>query len=281
MKRNRKGQLQRLLSVGVLSGAVLSTGLTSPAQAGGVVPGMIVFDPTNYVQNLETAYNTVEALAKQATMISNQISSLTNQAESLVNQATGLANQAKNLMQLPLSIRAQYETDIANLQSLLTQTQTFATHFATLQSSFQSQYPNFGNTPGAETTTNYVSQLSSWASTTENEIGKALRDDSHNASIGQTATNQLDQIANMSTSGNLDTLQKADKIALVSAQALHQLNDLTEHATTAEDTYLQQQEVQQTVQNNADANLLRYTPMTVPAGGPGMPTAPTGGATYP
>ena len=59
----------------------------------------IVYDPTNFSQNVLTA-------ARELQQINNQIQMLTNQATSLVNQARNLAN-------LPMSTLTQLQSSIA------------------------------------------------------------------------------------------------------------------------------------------------------------------------
>lgn len=65
--------------------------LTAPAFA-----QWIVYDPTNFSQNVLTA-------ARELQQINNQIQMLTNQAQSLVNQGKNLAN-------LPLSTLTQLQS---------------------------------------------------------------------------------------------------------------------------------------------------------------------------
>ena len=65
---------------GLALAIVLSLSPLSPAQAQSVV-----FDPSNYAQNVMTAAHTLQ-------QINNQITSLQNQARSLLNQAKNLAN---------------------------------------------------------------------------------------------------------------------------------------------------------------------------------------------
>ncbi|BDV38690.1 hypothetical protein DSM21852_19430 [Methylocystis bryophila] len=72
----------------------------------------IVYDPTNFGQNVLTA-------ARELQQINNQITMLTNQATSLVNQARNLAN-------LPMSTLTQLQSSIAQTQSLLGQAQNIA-----------------------------------------------------------------------------------------------------------------------------------------------------------
>ena len=78
----------------------------SPKQASAQ---LIVFDPSNYAQNVLTA-------ARALQQINNQIVSLQNQAQMLINQA-------KNLATLPFSSLLQLEQSIQRTQQLLAQAQ--------------------------------------------------------------------------------------------------------------------------------------------------------------
>lgn len=69
----------------------------------------IVFDPSNYAQNILTA-------ARSLQQIDNQITQLENQAR-------GLINQAKNLASLPYSALTQLQASVARTQALLAQAQ--------------------------------------------------------------------------------------------------------------------------------------------------------------
>ncbi len=82
--------------------AALVAGAASSPLAAAIGPAQaqwIVFDPTNYAQNVLTA-------ARELQQVNNQI-------QSLENQATMLINQAKNLASLPYSSLAQLEQSIS------------------------------------------------------------------------------------------------------------------------------------------------------------------------
>jgi type IV secretion system protein TrbJ len=87
--------------------ALALIGLAVPAQA--QLFGGIVFDPTNYAQNLLTA-------ARELQQVNNEI-------QSLQNQATSLTNQARNLANLPYSSLSALDQSITQTTSLLTQAQ--------------------------------------------------------------------------------------------------------------------------------------------------------------
>ena len=84
----------------------------SPMFATPAAAQWIVFDPSNYAQNVLTA-------ARELQQITNQITSLQNQATSLINQARNLAN-------LPYSSLQQIQQSITRTQQLLGQAQGIA-----------------------------------------------------------------------------------------------------------------------------------------------------------
>ena len=88
---------------------------------------LIVFDPTNYAQNVMTA-------ARELQQVNNEILSLENQATSLINQA-------KNLASLPYSSLAQLQQSITQTEQLLTQAQRIAYNVGTINQAFTQNYP--------------------------------------------------------------------------------------------------------------------------------------------
>jgi len=97
-------------------------GIAAPAHA-----QWIVFDPTNFSQNVLTA-------ARELQQINNQI-------QSLENQATMLINQSKNLASLPYSSLTQLEQAIQRTEQLLTQAQRIAYDVTTIDQAFTQVYP--------------------------------------------------------------------------------------------------------------------------------------------
>ncbi len=90
--------------------------------------GRIVYDPTNYAQNVLTAARTLE-------QITHQITSLQNEAQMLINQA-------KNLASLPYSALQTLQQNVQKTQQLLGQAQNIAFDVQKIDQAFQSQYGN-------------------------------------------------------------------------------------------------------------------------------------------
>jgi P-type conjugative transfer protein TrbJ len=100
----------------------LSPLLTTPAHA------IIVYDPTNYAQNVLQA-------ARALQQINNQITALQN-------QATMLINQARNLASLPFSSLQQLQQSVQRTQQLLSQAQNIAYSVQDIDKAFQTKYGN-------------------------------------------------------------------------------------------------------------------------------------------
>jgi P-type conjugative transfer protein TrbJ len=91
----------------------------------------IVFDPTNYSQNLLQAARALE-------QIQNQITSLQNEAQMLINQA-------KNLTSLPTSLLGQIEGNFSQMKTLLGEADKLAYSVQDIESQFTSTYESFGS----------------------------------------------------------------------------------------------------------------------------------------
>lgn len=123
---NSVRRLLRLHHMAVASVVAMKIALSStPASA------LIVFDPTNYSQNLLQAARALE-------QIQNQITSLQNEAQMLINQA-------KNLTSLPTSVLGQIEDSFSQMKTLLGEAEKLAYSVQDIESQFASTYENFGS----------------------------------------------------------------------------------------------------------------------------------------
>jgi P-type conjugative transfer protein TrbJ len=116
-----RSRLRALLVAGAAA-ITISTAASGPARA-----QWIVFDPTNYAQNILTA-------ARELQQVNNEI-------QMLENQATSLINQARNLTSLPYSSLTQLQQQITQTQQLLAQAQRIAYSVSTIDQAFTQTYP--------------------------------------------------------------------------------------------------------------------------------------------
>ena len=119
MTRHYTSRLLRLSGVALVA-LILSSG-SGLAQA-------LVYDPSNYAQNVLQAARALE-------QISHQITSLQNQAQMLVNQT-------RNLTNLPYSSQQSIGQSFTQTQQLLSQAQRLAYNIDQIDRAFQRLYPN-------------------------------------------------------------------------------------------------------------------------------------------
>ncbi|EMO3655021.1 P-type conjugative transfer protein TrbJ [Pseudomonas aeruginosa] len=208
----------------------LSPMLASPAHAQFGF-GRIVYDPSNYAQNVLTAARTLE-------QINNQIQSLQNEAQMLINQA-------RNLASLPHSSLQQLLQNVQRTQQLLGQAQNLAFEVGQIDQAFQSQY---GNVSLSATDAQLVADARGRWENTVGGLQDAMRVqagavgniDSNRAEMaalvgqsqGATGALQATQAGNQLLA--LQSQQLSDLIAVISANGRADALTEAERATAAE-----------------------------------------------
>ena len=119
-----KRKMKTLVSTLALA---ISASIAQAPSANAFILGGIVYDPTNYAQNLLTAARTLE-------MINNQIKQLTN-------EAAMIANQAKELTQLPYSAKAALKARLVEIDKLIQTANGLAYDVATIDTAFKTLFP--------------------------------------------------------------------------------------------------------------------------------------------
>ncbi len=115
--------LRRSLIAGI---AVLGlTAVSTPASAQFGFGG-IVYDPTNYAQNVLTAARTLQQI--------------NNQIQQIQQQATSLINEARNLASLPFSSLNELQAQIQQTRQLLNEAQRIAYDVKTIEDAFTQRY---------------------------------------------------------------------------------------------------------------------------------------------
>jgi P-type conjugative transfer protein TrbJ len=215
----------------------LSPMLASPAHAQFGF-GRIVYDPSNYAQNLLTAARTLE-------QINNQITSLQNEAQMLINQA-------RNLASLPYSSLQQLQQNVSRTQQLLSQAQNIAFEVGQIDQAFQQQY---GNVSLSTTDAQLVADARSRWENTVGGLQDAMRVqagavgniDSNRAEMaalvgqsqGATGALQATQAGNQLLA--LQSQQLSDLIAVISANGRADALTEAEPATAAEQGRIQRE----------------------------------------
>ncbi|MCB2078347.1 MAG: P-type conjugative transfer protein TrbJ [Caenibius sp.] len=197
------------LAVGTAIAAVGAAAVVSvPAQAQFGFGG-IVYDPSNYAQNVLTAARTLE-------QINNQIRMLQNQANSLINEA-------KNLQSLPLSILQPMQEQILQTQQLLQQAQRIAYDVREIETAFDQQYKNIplGASQQAMVTsaeTRWKNSVAAFEDALKVQAGAVANIEGSRSAVNDLVT------ASQSATGALQAAQAGNQLLALQAR---QLADLT------------------------------------------------------
>jgi P-type conjugative transfer protein TrbJ len=229
--------------------AALAAGVAALTLAATVVPAdaqLVVFDPTNFVQNLLTA--------------GRELQQVNNEIQSLENQATMLVNDARNLASLPYSSLAQLEQSIAQTQQLLAQAQRIAYDVTTIDQAFTRVYPQAysGSTSAqqllADAQTRWQNALAGFQDAMRVQAGVVQNLDSTRTQIDALVS------SSQSATGALQAAQSGNQLVAIQTK---QLADLT--AVMAAIARAQSLEGARTVESQEQAqlqlqNFLNYGP---------------------
>lgn len=181
----------------------LSPVMVAPAYA------FIVYDPTNYAQNVLQA-------ARALQQITNQITSLQNEAQMLINQA-------RNLASLPYSSLQRLQQSVQRTQQLLGQAQNIAFDVQQIDRAFQTTY---GNISLSASDQQLVTDARSRWQNTVGGLQDAMRVQA--TVVGNIDTNRAEMSAlvgqSQGAAGALQATQAGNQLLALQAQ---QLADLT------------------------------------------------------
>lgn len=117
-------KLRRAVAIGALAVTTIAP-IVMPTSAYAQFGG-IVYDPTNYAQNVLQAARALQQV--------------NNQVQQIQQQATSLINEARNLASLPFSSLQQLQQQVQRTQQLLGQAQRIAYDVQNIQQAFTARY---------------------------------------------------------------------------------------------------------------------------------------------
>jgi type IV secretion system protein TrbJ len=201
----------KTLHCAVLAGVIATSGLigitaATPAHA---QFGGIVYDPTNYAQNVLTA-------ARSLQQINNQI-------QQIQQQATSLINEARNLASLPFNSLQQLQEQVQRTQQLLGEAQRIAYDVQNVQQVFNGRYK------GASLTGSHAEMVANANARWQDSVGAfedALRVQAGVVGNIDGARTAMDRLVSSSQSatGALQAAQAGNQLLALQSQ---QLADLT------------------------------------------------------
>lgn len=199
---------------------MLATVLLPAQQAHALLGFGIVFDPTNYGQNILTAANTLRQL--------------NNQIVQLQNEARMLTNQTRNLTNLPTSISGDLQSSLARMDGLIRSARNVSYQITAIDAHYRRLYPQ---RYAAATTSSQIFQdgQEAW--------NVARAGFQHSMQVQATVVEQvrtdsvvLDRLVTQSQSavGNLQVTQAGNQLAALNAKQTMQLQTLLATSTRAE-----------------------------------------------
>lgn len=170
--------------------------------------GGIVYDPSNYSQNILTAARTLEQI--------------NNQIRQLQNQATSLINEARNLQSLPLTVLQPLQQQIQQTQQLLAQAQRISYDVRQIEAEFAQAYEDIDMTRSQRAMveaaeSRWHNSVASFEDALKVQAGAV-----GNIEGSRTAINSL-VTASQSATGALQAAQAGNQLLAVQSQ---QLSDL-------------------------------------------------------
>ena len=203
------------------------TVLPPPASAAFGV-GDIVYDPTNYAQNVLTA---VRALQSNI-----------NEAMEIANQLHQIEMEARNLARLPQEAWDSVRSDLNQLRQLAQSASGISYALQRLSTQFKEMYP------GYQAPTHYEQQYQQWTDNSLNGIQQALKAAQQQSQQFEQESTNTQSLTDLSSTadGQMQALQAGNMIALQMVNQLQELRQLQVMEMQAQNTYMATQ-----IQNDA------------------------------
>ena len=222
---------------------LLTAGLTLALPA---MAQWVVFDPSNFAQNVLTAARSLQANINQATEIANQV-------QQLHNQIMMLSDQGRNLQALPDSLLQDYSSSVGQLVQQSQHINGLMGNLSQLQSQYQQQYPSWANSSPDMAQLNQLE--AQWNTQNASNYQAALT--SGATILQQMPTSQAD-IARLgqdsqNAPGALSAIQAGNNLSVAIAG---QLQDLNTQTATFQQAELQNMAAE-TSDKQADAAILK------------------------
>ncbi len=216
--------LRRAIMASVLATTGIAITVAPPAHA---QFGGIVYDPTNYAQNLLTATRSLQQI--------------NNQIQQIQQQATSLLNEARNLTSLPLSQLNELRSQFQRTQQLLAQAQRLAYDVQSIDQIFAQRYrgTNLGGSDQAlvaDAQSRWETSVGAFEDALKVQAGVVGNIDGSRISLDRlvTASQSATGALQAAQAGNqlvaLQSQQLADLTALVAAQGRAQSLDMAQRA---------------------------------------------------
>lgn len=200
--------MRRLPIVTAVAAVALFAAVPAQAQFG----SGIVFDPSNYAQNVLTAARTLQQI--------------NNQIQSLQNEATMLTDMAKQLQRLDFSSLSQITSSLQRIGTLMNQAEGIALNISTTDAALGASFPRSVN--GALTTNQAVAQAQTQWQAAMDGWRQTMRVQAQVAENVQSDSSLLAELVTHSqgAEGSLQAQQAANQLTALSIKQQLQLQNM-------------------------------------------------------
>jgi P-type conjugative transfer protein TrbJ len=220
-----------ILAACVAATAMIGTVLvpTAPAQA---QFGGVVFDPSNYAQNVLTAARTLQQI--------------NNQIQALQNQATMLTNMAKHLQRLDFSSLNQISRSMQRIDTLMMQAEGIAFDLESTDAALARQFP--AEFDRAQSTSEIITQARVRLQTSMKAYRQTMRVQAQVAENVQADAGLLSELVSQSqnATGSLQVNQATNQLLALSTRQQLQIQQMmaAQYRADAIERARQQQEME-------------------------------------
>lgn len=190
--------------------------------------GDIVYDPANYVQNLQIAIEAVQQVQNQYIQIQNQFAQLANEAKNLTGDHTSING-----------LRTAYQ----NLLNLNNYIYGLITDYTQAQAVWDRTFPKFAAYNGQMSATDYATHVNqAWQNTNTALLSSVTSNDIVVSNHGITKTTVDDLLASSdSAAGALQAAQIGHKLAAVQVEQLAEISQIMSQSAEAQASYCRYQ----------------------------------------
>ncbi len=184
---------------------------------------VIVFDPSNFVENKLTALNSIKDLVNQATQIQHQLENL--------------QYQAKNIRGVSDYQWRDVNNSLDQLNQVSQQGQALSVASSNLDSEFRKQFPDYAQT---QTNNNYSTQYQQWNNTTMDTLRGTMDAAGYSATSAKSEETALQQLKSQGANaqGRMQVLQVSTEIAAENVNQLQELKRLMVNQSNAQNAYM-------------------------------------------
>jgi P-type conjugative transfer protein TrbJ len=182
--------------------------------------GDVVFDPSNYSQNVLTA-----ARALQSNL---------NEVKQIANQLQQIEMEVKNLASFPAETWNEVQSDLDQLKQLAQSSKDIGTAMQTLSVQFKQMYP------GYQAPTDYEKEYKTWIDNSMNGFSGAIDAANQHSKSLTAEADKTKAILNLSTSaeGQMQALQAGNMLAAQVVERLQELRQLQTIEVQSQNLYM-------------------------------------------